>query len=74
MSNNVMCEDCAHSVVCKYREGFVEIQKQFNSFKVGMDTDKQLTVKPIKSFNYVEVPRLECNDFLDRVYACKRSI
>ena len=69
-----MCEDCTHSGVCKYRAEFAEMQKQFDNFEVSINTDKQLTIGPIKSFDYIEVPRLKCNNFLDRVYTSKRSI
>ena len=34
MSNAVMCENCAHKDVCKHRDEFTDIQKQFNNFKV----------------------------------------
>ena len=120
MRNNVICEDCAHSGVCKYQAEFAEMQKQFNNFKVNIDTVKQLTIGSIKSFDYmrdrckelerdnmlkedhileleteierlraaakdsaekievlndsIEVPRLKCSNFLDRVYTSKRSI
>lgn len=34
MNNTVMCENCAHKDVCKHRDEFTDIQKQFNNFKV----------------------------------------
>ena len=36
MSNAVMCENCAHKVVCKHRDEFTDIQKQFNNFQVSV--------------------------------------
>lgn len=30
MSNAVMCENCAHKDVCKHRDEFTDIQKQFS--------------------------------------------
>lgn len=30
MNNNVICENCTHKDVCKYRDDFTDIQKQFN--------------------------------------------
>ncbi len=79
MSNNVMCENCAHKDVCKYRDEFTEIQKQFNNFKVFKEEGNKLTGKgsivPIESLTHIEVPMLKCTKFLDRnVVYNRRSI
>lgn len=74
MSNNVMCENCAHTSVCKHQAEFAEIQKQLDNFRVNIDVSDKTSVGPIKSFDYIEVPRLKCKNFLDRVYTSKRSI
>lgn len=74
MSNTVMCENCAHTSVCKHQVEFAEIQKQLDNFRISVDAGNKLSVGPIKSFDYIEVPRLKCKNFLDRVYTSKRSI
>ena len=70
MNNNVMCEDCAHKDVCKYRDDFTDIQKQFNNFKIFSSLKTQSAVEgsliPIESLPYIEVPMLKCTKFLDR--------
>lgn len=33
MNNTVMCENCAHKGICKHRDEFTDIQKQFNNLK-----------------------------------------
>lgn len=58
MSNAVMCENCAHKDVCKHRDEFTDIQKQFNNFKVFSSA--------IESLSYIEVPMLKCTNFLER--------
>lgn len=79
MNNNVMCENCAHKDVCKYRDEFTDIQKQFNNFKVFKEEGNKSTCKgsivPIESLTYIEVPMLKCTKFLDRnVVYNRRSI
>ena len=64
MSNAVMCETCAHASVCKHQAEFTEIQKQLDNFKVSIGDDDKAAVDPIKSFDYIEVPRLRCKNFL----------
>ena len=64
MNNNVMCENCAHASVCKHQVEFTEIQKQLDNFEVSIDDSKKVAVAPIKSFDYIEVPRLRCKNFL----------
>lgn len=67
MNNSVMCETCAHASVCKHKVEFTEIQKQLDNFKVSFG--------PIKSFEYIEVPRLKCKNFLvAKVYTSRRSV
>ena len=70
MSNTVMCENCAHKDVCKYRDEFTDIQKQFNNFKIFSSLKTQSAVEgsliPIESLPYIEVPMLKCTKFLDR--------
>lgn len=74
MNNNVMCETCAHASVCKHQVEFTEIQKQLDNFKVSIGDDDKAAVAPIKSFDYIEVPRLRCKDFLvARVYTSRRE-
>lgn len=69
MNNKVICEDCAHKNVCKYRDDFTDIQKQFNNFKVFRDEKTQSAIEgsliPIESLPYIEVPLLKCTKFLD---------
>lgn len=73
MNNNVMCETCAHARVCKHQVEFTDIQKQLDNFMVSIDGDK-MSIGPIKSFDYIEVPRLRCKDFLvARVYTSRRE-
>lgn len=79
MSNNVMCENCAHKDVCKYRDEFTDIQKQFNNFKIFKEEGNKSTGKgsivPIESLTHIEVPMLKCTKFLDRnVVYNRRSI
>jgi hypothetical protein len=53
---------------------FTEIQKQLDNFKVSIGDDDKAAVAPIKSFDYIEVPRLRCKDFLvARVYTSRRE-
>lgn len=70
MNNTVICENCAHKDVCKYRDDFTDIQKQFNNFKVFMNEKTQSTIDgsliPIESLPYIEVPMLKCTNFLER--------
>ena len=70
MNNKVICENCAHKDVCKYRDDFTDIQKQFNNFKVFRDEETQSAIKgsviSIESLPYIEVPMLKCIKFLDR--------
>ena len=74
MSNAVMCETCAHASVCKHQAEFTEIQKQLDNFKVSIGDDDKAAVDPIKSFDYIEVPRLRCKNFLvTRVYISRRE-
>lgn len=79
MSNTVMCENCAHKDVCKHRDEFTDIQKQFNNFKVFSNEGSKSVIKgsivPIESLSYIEVPMLKCTKFLERnaVYN-KRSV
>lgn len=74
MNNNVMCETCAHASVCKHQVEFTEIQKQLDNFKVSIDDNEKAAVAPIKSFDYIEVPRLKCKNFLvTRVYISRRE-
>lgn len=78
MSNTVMCENCAHKVVCKHRDEFMDIQKQFNNFKVfsnvGNKSASKGSIVPIESLSYIEVPMLKCTNFLERnVVYNKRS-
>ena len=74
MNNNVMCETCAHASVCKHQVEFTEIQKQLDNFKVSIDDSEKAAVAPIKSFDYIEVPRLKCKNFLvTRVYISRRE-
>lgn len=70
MNNNVICENCAHKDVCKYRDEFTDIQKQFNNFKVFSNVGDKSAIKgsivPIESLSYIEVPVLKCTNFLER--------
>lgn len=70
MNNKVICEDCAHKDVCKYRDDFTDIQKQFNNFKIFRDEKTQSAIEgsliPIESLPYIEVPMLKCTNFLER--------
>lgn len=70
MSNTVMCENCAHKDVCKHRDEFTDIQKQFNNFKVFRNEKTQSAIEgsliPIESLSYIEVPMLKCTNFLER--------
>ena len=70
MNNKVICENCAHKDVCKYRDDFTDIQKQFNNFKVFSNEGNKSTIKgsivPIESLSYIEVPMLKCTNFLER--------
>ena len=73
MINTVMCENCAHKDVCKHRDEFTDIQKQFNNFKVWSSAIKA-SITPIESLSYIEVPMLKCTNFLERnVVYNKRS-
>lgn len=77
--NNAICENCAHKDVCKHRDEFADIQKQFDNFKVFRDEGNKLTCKgsiiPIESLSYIEVPKLKCTKFLDKnVIYSKRSV
>ena len=73
MINTVMCENCAHKDVCKHRDEFTDIQKQFNNFKVFSSVIKG-SIVPIESLSYIEVPMLKCINFLERnVVYNKRS-
>lgn len=73
MINTVMCENCAHKDVCKHRDEFTDIQKQFNNFKVWSSAIKG-SIVPIESLSYIEVPMLKCTNFLERnVVYNKRS-
>ena len=65
MSNAVMCENCAHKDVCKHRDEFTDIQKQFNNFKVFISAING-SIVPIESLAYIEVPMLKCTNFLER--------
>lgn len=74
MNNSVMCETCAHAIVCKHQAEFTEIQKQLDNFKISIGDDDKSSVAPIKSFDYIEVPRLRCKNFLvARVYTSRRE-
>lgn len=78
MNNNVICENCAHKDVCKYRDEFTDIQKQFNNFKIFRDEKTQSAIEgsliPIESLPCIEVPMLKCTNFLERnVVYNKRS-
>ena len=70
MSNAVMCENCAHKDVCKHRDEFTDIQKQFNNFKIlrGEETKSAIegSIIPIENLPYIEVPMLKCTNFLGR--------
>ena len=73
MNNSVMCETCAHASVCKHQAAFAEIQKQLDNFEVSIDGDKR-SLAPITSFDYIEVPKLKCKNFLvTRVYISRRE-
>ena len=72
MSDNVMCENCAHKDVCKHRDEFADIQKQLDNFKVFRNEGP---IVPIKSLPYIEAPVLKCTKFIDRnVGYSKRSV
>lgn len=78
MSNAVMCENCAHKDVCKHRDEFTNVQKQFNNFKVFSNEGSKSAIKgsivPIESLSYIEVPMLKCTHFLEiNVVYNKRS-
>lgn len=79
MSNTVMCENCAHKDVCKHRDEFTDIQKQFNNFKVFRRDESAKSAwegsnVPLESLPYIEVPMLKCTKFLERnVVYNKRS-
>ena len=74
MNNSIMCETCAHASVCKHQAEFTEIQKQLDNFKVSIGDDDKAAVAPIKSFDYIEVPRIKCKNFLvTRVYTSRRK-
>ena len=74
MSNAVMCETCAHASVCKHQVEFTEIQKQLDNFKINIGDDDKASVSHIKSFDYIEIPRLRCKNFLvTRVYISRRE-
>lgn len=78
MNNKVICENCAHKDVCKYRDEFTDVQKQFNNFKILRDEETQSAIEgsviPIESLPYIEVPMLKCTNFLERnVLYNKRS-
>ena len=70
MNNKVICENCAHKDVCKYRDEFTDVQKQFNNFKILRDEETKSAIEgsiiPIESLPYIEVPMLKCTNFLDR--------
>ena len=70
MNNNVICDNCAHKDVCKYRDDFTDIQKQFHNFKILRDEETKSAIEgsiiPIESLPYIEVPMLKCTNFLDR--------
>ena len=70
MNNKVICENCAHKDVCKYRDEFTDVQKQFNNFKILRDEETKSAIEgsiiPIESLSYIEVPMLKCTNFLDR--------
>lgn len=80
MSNAVMCENCAHKDVCKHRDEFTEIQKQFNNFQIFRDEKTQSAIEgsliPIESLPYIEVPMLKCTKFLERnvIYSRRSNI
>ena len=80
MNNKVICENCAHKDVCKYRDDFTDIQKQFNNFKVFRDEETQSAIKgsviSIESLPYIEVPMLKCTKFLDRnvIYSRRSNV
>ena len=78
MISTVMCENCAHKDVCKHRDEFTDIQKQFNNFKVFSNVGNKSAINgsivPIESLSYIEVPMLKCTNFLERnVVYNKRS-
>ena len=70
MSNAVMCENCAHKDVCKHRDEFTDIQKQFNNFKVfsneGSASVIMGSIVPFESLSHIEVAMLKCTNFLER--------
>ena len=70
MNNKVICENCAHKDVCKYRDEFTDIQKQFNNFKILRDEETKSAIEgsiiSIESLPYIEVPMLKCTNFLER--------
>lgn len=72
--NFILCEECAHQNICKHQAEFIKIQEHFNSLNICITIDKKLTTVPIENFDYIEVPQLKCKDFLDKVYASKRSV
>ena len=80
MSNAVMCENCAHKDVCKHRDEFTDIQKQFNNFQIFRDEKTQSAIEgsliPIESLPYIEVPMLKCTKFLERnvIYSRRSNI
>lgn len=80
MNNNVICENCAHKDVCKYRDDFTDMQKQFNNFKVFRNEKTQSAIGgsliPIESLPYIEVPMLKCTQFLERnvIYSRRSNV
>ena len=70
MINTIMCENCAHKDVCKHRDEFTDIQKQFNNFKVFSNVGDKSAIKgtivPIESRSHIEVAMLKCTNFLER--------
>ena len=78
MNNNVMCENCAHKDVCKYRDEFTDAQKQFNNFKIfrdeGTKSDVEGSVILMESLPYIEVPMPKCTKFLDKNTICNDAL
>ena len=78
MNNNVICENCAHKDVCKHRDEFTDIQKQFNNFKVfsneGSESVIMGSIVPFENLSHIKVTMLKCTNFLERnVIYNKRS-
>lgn len=67
MSNTVMCENCAHKDVCKHRDEFTDIQKQFNNFKVFSNEGSKSAIKgsivPIDTSALHRSPHAEMHKF-----------